>query len=440
MGAGSWGTTFAQVLCDAGTPATLLARSAELAKVISATRENPGYLPGITLTDALRVTADPAEALDGADLVVLAVPAQSLRENLTCWAPLLPSGALLVSLMKGIELGSCNRMSEVIGQVAGAPAERIAVVSGPNLAREIARREHAATVVACTDNAAAERLQRACHTGYFRPYTNPDVIGCELGGTVKNVIALAVGMAVGMGFGDNTRALLITRGLAETARLGAALGADPHTFAGLAGMGDLVATCSSPLSRNRTFGENLGRGMAIDDVIASTKQTAEGVKSSQSVLELARRHGVEMPITEVMVGGHAPWPGSQQGGRPAGQPFGEAASVTASEEAICERAAQDPGRGRLRRPGPRARGVLHGRRQHARGDRPRQVRGRPGRHHQRRTLGAGRRRAGQARGHRGPAAVGGGRGRAGHAGRPLGRPGRSDHQRPRPDTAPARRR
>ncbi len=300
MGAGSWGTTFAQVLCDAGTPAVLFARSPELAKVISATRQNPGYLPGITLTDSLRATADPAEALDGADLVVLAVPAQSLRENLACWAPLLPPGAMLVSLMKGIELGSCNRMSEVIAQVAGAPADRIAVVSGPNLAREIAQREHAATVVACTDNGAAERLQRACHTGYFRPYTNPDVTGCELGGAVKNVIALGVGLAIGLGLGDNSRASLITRGLAETARLGAALGADPHTFAGLAGMGDLVATCSSPLSRNRTFGENLGRGMAVDEVIAITRQTAEGVKSSQSVLELARRHGVEMPITEVM--------------------------------------------------------------------------------------------------------------------------------------------
>jgi glycerol-3-phosphate dehydrogenase (NAD(P)+) len=301
MGAGSWGTTFAQVLCDAGTPAVLWARRADLAKVINATRENPGYLPGITLTEALQATADPAEALEGADLVVLAVPAQSLRENLAGWAPLLPPGALLVSLMKGVELGSCDRMSEVIGQVAGAPADRIAVVSGPNLAREIAEREYAATVVACTDNAAAEQLQRACHTAYFRPYTNPDVIGCELGGAVKNVIALAVGMSAGMGLGDNTRASLITRGLAETARLGAALGADQLTFAGLAGMGDLVATCSSPLSRNRTFGENLGKGMAVNDVIAITRQTAEGVKSSQSVLELARRHGVEMPITEVMV-------------------------------------------------------------------------------------------------------------------------------------------
>ena len=300
MGAGSWGTTFAQVLSDAGTSAVLLARNAALAKEINVGRENTSYLPGIVLPDALRATADPAEALDGADLVVLAVPAQSLRENLAVWAPLLPPGALLVSLMKGIEVGTGNRMSEVIGQVAAVPADRIAVVSGPNLAGEIARREYAATVGACTDDDAAQRLQRACHASYFRPYTNPDVIGCELGGAVKNVIALAVGIAVGMGLGDNTRALLITRGLAETARLGAALGADQHTFAGLAGMGDLVATCSSPLSRNRTFGENLGRGMTLADVIASTRQTAEGVKSSQSVLELAGRHGVEMPITEVM--------------------------------------------------------------------------------------------------------------------------------------------
>src|SRR3984885_14470666 len=302
MGAGSWGTTFAQVLCDAGTPAVLFARSPELAKVISTSRENPDYLPGIGLTDALRATEDPAEALDGADLIVLAVPAQSLRQNLADWAGLLPPGALLVSLMKGIELGSCDRMSEVIGQVAGAPQERIAVVSGPNLAREIARREHAATVVACTDNDAAERLQRACPTGYFRPYTNPDVIGCELGGAVKNVIALAVGIAIGMGLGDNTRAMLITRGLAEIARLGAAVGADQHTFSGLAGMGDLIASCSSPLARNRSFGEKLGRGMSLADVMASTDEVAEGVTSCRPVLQLARRYGVEMPITEVMVG------------------------------------------------------------------------------------------------------------------------------------------
>jgi glycerol-3-phosphate dehydrogenase (NAD(P)+) len=300
MGAGSWGTTFAQVLCDAGTPAVLCARSTQHARTINETHENPGYLPGITLSGALRATTDPAEALDDADLVVLAVPAQSLRENLERWTPLLPPGALLVSLMKGIEVGSCCRMSEVIAQVAGAAANRIAVVTGPNLSREIAQRQYAATVVACADAEAAQRLQQACHTSYFRPYTNPDVIGCELGGAVKNVIALAVGVAIGMGLGDNTKAMLITRGLAETARLGAALGADQHTFAGLAGMGDLVATCSSPLSRNRTFGENLGRGMTLDEVTAITRQTAEGVKSSESVLELARRRGVEMPITEVI--------------------------------------------------------------------------------------------------------------------------------------------
>lgn len=301
MGAGMWGTTFAQVLCDAGTPAVLWCRRQEAAEAVNGRHENPGYLPGITLTSALRATADPRQALDGADLVIFAVPAQRLRENLVGWTGLLPPGALLVSLMKGIELGTRRRMSEVIAEVTGAGPDRIAVISGPNLAREIAERQHAATVVACADDAMAKHLQQACHTGYFRPYTNPDVIGCELGGAVKNVIALAVGIAVGMGLGDNTRAMLITRGLAEIARLGAALGADQHTFAGLAGMGDLVATCSSPLSRNRTFGENLGRGMALADAAPSASQVTEGVKTAGPVLELARTHGVEMPITEVMV-------------------------------------------------------------------------------------------------------------------------------------------
>jgi glycerol-3-phosphate dehydrogenase (NAD(P)+) len=302
MGAGMWGTTFAQVLCDAGTPAVLWARRPELAKSVNTSHQNPEYLPGITLTGKLRATADPAEALGSADLVVLAVPAQTLRASLTAWLPLLPPAALLVSLMKGIELGTRRRMSEVIAEVTGAGPEQIAVISGPNLAAEIARREHAGTVVACADDVTARRLQRACHTPYFRPYTNPDVTGCELGGAVKNVIAIAVGIAIGMGLGDNTRAMLITRGLAEIARLGAALGADPHTFAGLAGMGDLVATCSSPLSRNRTFGENLGRGMALNQAASGTSQVIEGVKSARPVLELARDHGVEMPITEVVAG------------------------------------------------------------------------------------------------------------------------------------------
>ncbi|HEY1620107.1 MAG TPA: NAD(P)H-dependent glycerol-3-phosphate dehydrogenase [Streptosporangiaceae bacterium] len=300
MGAGSWGTTFAQVLCDAGTPVTLWCRRPQLADTINGSHENAEYLPGVALPPVLTATADPERALRQADLVVLAVPAQSLRGNLERWDGMLPSHAVLVSLMKGIELGTCERMTEVIAHVAGADPDRIAVVSGPNVAPEIAARQYAATVVASASEDTAQRLQQACQAPYFRPYTNPDVIGCELGGAVKNVIALAVGIAAGMGLGDNTRAMLITRGLAEMTRLGAALGADQHTFAGLAGMGDLVASCSSPMARNRTFGERLGKGMRLDEVIASTTQTAEGVKSSQSVLELARRHSVEMPITEVI--------------------------------------------------------------------------------------------------------------------------------------------
>jgi glycerol-3-phosphate dehydrogenase (NAD(P)+) len=302
MGAGMWGTTFAQVLCDAGTHAGLWARRAELTEAINVRHENPGYLPDIALTPALHATADAAEALAGADLVVLAVPAQTLRDNLTAWLPLLPADAALVSLMKGIEHGTRLRMSEVIGEVTGAGPDRIAVISGPNLALEIAQRQHAATVVASADETLGKALQQACHTPYFRPYTNPDVIGCELGGAVKNVIAIAVGIAVGMGLGVNTTAMLITRGLAEIARLGGTLGADQHTFAGLAGMGDLVATCSSPLSRNRTYGENLGRGMSLAEAAASASQVTEGVKSAGPVLELAHAHAVEMPITEVVAG------------------------------------------------------------------------------------------------------------------------------------------
>jgi len=300
LGAGSWGTTFAQVLWDAGTQAVLWARSAQVADSITDDHENPPYLPGIPLPQELTATTDPAAALDGADLVIFAVPAQTLRPCLASWAPLIPPGALLVSLLKGIELGTCKRMSEVIMEVLGVPSSRVAVVSGPNLAREIAERQIAASVVACSDELGARLLQRACHTGYFRAYWNTDVIGCELGGAVKNIIAIAVGISVGLGLGDNTKATLITRGLAEIARLGEVMGADPRTFAGLAGMGDLVATCSSPLSRNRTFGQHLGQGMTSAQARAVTRHTAEGVTSCAPVLELARKHGVEMPITEVV--------------------------------------------------------------------------------------------------------------------------------------------
>ena len=300
MGAGNWGTTFAQVLCDAGTPTALWCRRTELADTINTTRCNPEYLPGFTLPGSLRATPDAAGALAGADIVVLVVPSQTLRQNLADWVDAIPPGATLVSLMKGVELDSGKRMTEVIAEVTNWPTDQIAVITGPNLAHEIAQRQYAAAVVACGDQQTAENLQKACHTSYFRPYTNPDVIGCKLGGAVKNVIAIAVGIAVGMGLGDNTKALLITRGLAEIARLGAALGADQHTFAGLAGMGDLVTTCSSPLSRNRTFGEKLGRGIPLAEIMASMHQVVEGVKSSKSVLELAGAHSVEMPITEVV--------------------------------------------------------------------------------------------------------------------------------------------
>lgn len=298
MGAGAWGTTFAQVLCDAGTSTVLYARRAAQAKAIDELHENPDYLPGITLTPVLEATAEAASALDGADIVAFAVPAQSLRANLLEWKPLIPAGALLVSLIKGIELGTRQRMSEVVCEVLGADVARVAVVAGPNLAVEIARRQITGTVVACVAEEGALALQSACHTPYFRPYTNADVTGCELGGAVKNIIAIVVGIAVAMELGDNTRALLITRGLAEMARLGSALGARAQTFAGLAGMGDLVATCSSALSRNRTFGENLGRGMSVAEA-AALSPTAEGVASCEPVLELARSRGVEMPITEV---------------------------------------------------------------------------------------------------------------------------------------------
>jgi len=301
LGTGSWGTTFAKVLADAGTSTVLWARRAEVATAVNEAHENPAYLPGVPLPQGLSATVDAAEALAGADVVVLAVPSQTLRDNLVAVRGSLPADALLVSLMKGIELGTTKRMSEVIADVAGADLERVAVVSGPNLAHEIAAGQPTATVVACTDHERAVLLQDAATTRYFRPYTNTDVVGAEIGGAVKNVIALACGIATGMGFGANTTASLVTRGLAETSRLGFALGGELATFAGLAGLGDLVATCSSPLSRNRTVGERLGRGMSVEQVVATTSQTAEGVASCRSILDLASAHGVDMPITAAVV-------------------------------------------------------------------------------------------------------------------------------------------
>lgn len=299
--AGSWGTAYAKVMADAGCEVVLWARRPEVARAINERHINHEYMAGIVLPSRVTATTNAAAALDGVDAVVLAVPSQTLRANLAAWKDLIPAGATLVSLAKGVELGTVKRMSEVIVEVLGAPLDHVAVVSGPNLAREIAAEEPSATVIACSDHDRAVVLQTASTTGYFKPYTNTDVVGCELGGACKNVIALACGMAAGMGFGDNTRASLITRGLAETARLGVALGADPMTFAGLAGLGDLVATCSSPLSRNRTFGERLGRGESLAQAErANHGQIAEGVKSCLSICELGVRHDVELPIADAV--------------------------------------------------------------------------------------------------------------------------------------------
>lgn len=302
LGCGSWGTAFAKIMADAGSDVVLWARRPELAEAVTRTHENPDYLPGTVLPTRVSATTDPFAALEGADYVVLAIPSQTLRENLSVVSSAIPRQSLLVSLMKGVELGTTKRMSEVIREVADVPADRVAVVSGPNLAKEIAAEQPTATVVACTDANRCEELRGHLLTPYFRPYTNPDVVGCELGGAVKNVIALAVGMAEGMGFGDNTKASLITRGLVETSRLGVALGADPATFAGLAGLGDLVATCSSPLSRNHRFGARLGRGETLEEILAEPHLTAEGYKSCRSILDLAHKHAVDMPITEHVVG------------------------------------------------------------------------------------------------------------------------------------------
>jgi glycerol-3-phosphate dehydrogenase (NAD(P)+) len=300
FGAGSWGTAFSVVLADAGNDVTLWARREELCSTINEKRENTDYLPGIELPETVSATHDPERTLRDAEFVVFAVPSQTFRANLTEWVDIIPRDALLVSLMKGVELGSLKRMSEVIAEVAGAGPERIGVVSGPNLAKEIANREPAASVVACEDEENVKRLRALCHSATFRPYSSTDVIGCELGGAYKNVIALSVGMAIGLGFGDNTTASVITRGLAETARLAVGLGADAMTLMGLAGLGDLVATCSSPLSRNRAFGEKLGQGMTTEEITASTRQVAEGVKSCSSLLALAEQADVYAPIVEAV--------------------------------------------------------------------------------------------------------------------------------------------
>lgn len=297
VGAGSWGTTVAS-LAATNTPTTLWARRDHVAAAINAEHKNPDYL-GASLSPELRATTSLEEAVSNADIVVMAVPSQGFRQVLADAAGFIRPWVPIVSLSKGLEAGSMLRMSQVANEVM--PGHPVAVLTGPNLASEISVGQPAASVVAIDDAVIATALQELFSSPTFRVYTNPDVVGCEIAGVVKNVIAIASGIAMGMGFGDNTRATLITRGLTEMTRLAEALGGSAESLAGLAGMGDLIATCSSTSSRNTTVGMRLGQGEALDDIISSTKMVAEGVKSSASVLQLAQQYGIEMPITEQVV-------------------------------------------------------------------------------------------------------------------------------------------
>ena len=305
MGAGSWGTTFAKVMADAvaehGIAVQIWARRDDAAHEINERHTNSRYLRDTKLPQNISASSNRQEVLSGADLVVLAIPSQSLRAELDGFKDLIEPEAVVLSLMKGLERGTDLRMSQVIAEVAELPEDRIAVLSGPNLAMEIAREQPTASVVACSDEQTANWIAQLCSAPYFRPYTNDDVLGVELGGIVKNIIALAVGMCDGMGMGDNTKSTVITRGLAETTRLVLALGGRLDTLAGLSGLGDLVATCSSSLSRNNTAGRLLGQGLFLDEVNDRMSQTAEGIKSARAVFDLSRTHGVEMPITEAVV-------------------------------------------------------------------------------------------------------------------------------------------
>ncbi len=295
IGAGSWGTAVASIV-GASHPTSLWVRSPDLAATMRQTRQNETYLPDIALPDDLVVTASLDEALDGVTVVFMAVPSHGFRSVLTDMAPLAGGVEAVVSLSKGIEMGTNLRMSQVVNEVLpGVPA---GVLTGPNLAREVAQGHPAACVVALPDEALAKRVQELVHTRTFRTYTGTDVIGCEIAGATKNVMAIAAGICDGLGLGDNTRAVLITRGLAELGRLGFTLGGKVLTFGGLAGVGDLVATCASPKSRNRTVGFALGQGASLDDIVNGMHMVAEGVKSAGPLVALAWAHGVEMPIAE----------------------------------------------------------------------------------------------------------------------------------------------
>lgn len=296
LGAGSWGTTFAKVLAHAGSDVQIWSRRPEVADDINANNRNSDYLPEVVLPSRVTATADVREAVMGKEAIFLALPSQELRANVRGFAGDLPRDAILVSLIKGVEKGTNMRMSRVIAEEIGWPDNQIAVVSGPNIALEIAREEPSAAVVSCVDAAVAARIARLSTTDYFTTFTNTDVIGTEFGGTLKNLVAVAVGIVHGVGYGENTKASIITRGLAEITRFAVAYGAAPETMTGLAGLGDLIATCESPLSRNHTAGRLLGEGKPLVEVIDRMQQLAEGLSSVHPVLALAAERGVDMPI------------------------------------------------------------------------------------------------------------------------------------------------
>ena len=298
IGAGSWGTAFACITAEKGVDTTLWARRAELADEINERHVNSSYLADFELPPTLTATSDLERALGGAGVVVMAVPSHAFRDVFREAVPLIDGDAPVVSLTKGIEQDTRARMTQVMVEEGHLAPWRVACASGPNLAKEVMQRMPSATVVACSDDATADMLQGVFMAKHFRVYTNDDIIGCELSGAMKNVIAIAAGIADGMGFGDNSRATLVTRGLAEMARLGAKLGANPLTFAGLAGMGDLVATCISPLSRNRHVGEQLGRGHSLEEITGEMHMVAEGVKTSRPINMIAEEAGVEIPLCE----------------------------------------------------------------------------------------------------------------------------------------------
>jgi glycerol-3-phosphate dehydrogenase (NAD(P)+) len=306
LGAGSWGTTFAKILCDGGADTVLWARRTELAREISESKRNSDYLPRINLPRSLMASSNLAEVLDGAEQVYISVPSQTLRENLGAIRELLPKDAVVVSLMKGVEKGTRFRMSEVIYQELEIEPERVAVASGPNLALEIAKEQPTAAVIASENRDTATAVAIVATNPYFRSFVNTDVIGTEFGGVLKNLIAVAIGIVDGVGYGENTKASIITRGLAEMTDFSVAYGARAETLSGLAGLGDLIATCESALSRNNTAGRLLGQGYSFSEVIKQMNQTAEGLSSVAPILELALAKGVEMPIVsqvaEVLAG------------------------------------------------------------------------------------------------------------------------------------------